>query len=228
MKRKFNVLFLEYTYFDRGEHCITVIVKHDRQRIIVGRIFKEFNNQTKKYEYYSTDALGNRVFVDYKELNKIKKQFRKHSETMAMALQAMPKQTKQAGAMPFHHKAKRAKEVKDIREKKTNKEKTKEVLKSKISEKRTLNQMERVQDSKNTEKYKDAELKMGKDDTTEKMKSKSSLSEEERGQLAEEGQLYEAEQRTEAVEIEKSAREIELDQIREDKEDREQEQEIDI
>ena len=157
MKRKFNVLFLEYTYFDRGEHCITVIVKNDRQRIIVGRIFKEFNDQTKKYEYYSTDALGNRVFVDHKELHAIKKQFKEHGETMAMALQAIPKQGKQAGAMPFHHKAKRANEVKNIRAKKNEKEKTKEVLKSKISEKRTLNQMERVQDSKNTEKFKDAE-----------------------------------------------------------------------
>jgi hypothetical protein len=157
MKTKAKLLFIEYGSYNKAQHFITVVVIMNHQRIIIGRIFKEFNNQTKKYEYYSTDALGNRVFADYKELHAIKKQFKEHHETLAMALQTMPKQTKQVGAIPFHHKAKRANEVKNIREKKTDKEKTKEVLKNKISEKRTLDQMERVQDSKNTEKYKDVE-----------------------------------------------------------------------
>ena len=215
--KKGKTVFVEYSTANKGQHFITVVQNVDHKRIIIGRIYREYNSETKQTTYRATDFAGNQVFVDHKELYVLKKQFVEHGDTLAMTAQTMQSQTRQTGRMPFSQKEERKTEVKNLREKKPAKEKTKEVLKDDIREKRAINQMERVQDSKNTEKYKDAEH------NKEVNHSKENVSTNETAESNSEEQIQEKQEQDIA-----SERMDELEDIRDGKDDLEQEQEIDM
>jgi hypothetical protein len=215
--KKGKTVFVEYSTANKAQHFITVVQNIDHKRIIIGRIFREYNSETKQTSYHATDFAGNQVFADYKELYAIKKQFVEHGESLAMAVPLAIKQSKQVGKMPFSQKDERKNEVKNIREKKPTKEKTKEIPKNNIMEKRTLDQMERVQDSKNTEKYKNTEP--NKDVNN----SKENVSSNETAESNSEEQIQEKQEQDIA-----SERMDELEDIRDGKDDLEQEQEIEM
>lgn len=63
--------YLEYSESDLGQHFITVI----RGKIVLGRIYREFDGTTKKYKYSAKDAAGYPIFADEKTLSGIKKRF---------------------------------------------------------------------------------------------------------------------------------------------------------
>jgi hypothetical protein len=215
--KKSKTVFIEYSTAEKGQHFMTVVENVDHKRVIIGRIFREYNSETKQTKYLATDFAGNQVFADTNELYALKKKFVEHGETLAMAVPVALKQSKQVGKIPFSQKDERKTEVKNIREKKPTKEKTKEVPKNNIREKRALEQMERVQDSKNTVKFKDIEH--NKDENI----SKGNMTSQESAETNSDNQIQ-----GDPIENEKSEREQELEQIREGNDDKEQEQEMEI
>jgi len=208
--KKSKTVFIEYSSSAKGQHFITVMQNTDGQRQIIGRIFREYDEENKKPRYRAEDWAGNAVFVDIKELPELKKKFIEHGKNLAMIIPKNPvrQMHKDREGYPFSKNNQRGKEIKQIREKKTTKDKSKEVLKT------NPDQKEKEQDSKNPTKYKDTEQGREvapKENVQEPAESNSEKSIQE-----------------EPEDIRTSEREAELDQIRDDGEDREQEMEIDM
>ncbi len=205
--KKGKTVFIEYSTANKGQHFMTVVQNLNHDRIIIGRIYREYDSETKKYNYMATDFDGNKVFADYKDLYAIKKQFVEHGQSLAQMVPNPRAYAKQNKPFEFSQKAERKNELKNIREKKTEKDKTKEVAKQNPNEKTSPNQKEKEEDLKNTEKYKDNEQGKGEPDKEQAIQEEPDNNEPDN---------------------EKSDREIELAEIREDSEDREQEQEMEL
>lgn len=206
-----KTVFIEYSSANKGQHFMTVVQNVDHKRIIIGRIFREYDNETKKSKYRATDFAGNQVFVDYKDLYAIKKQFIEHGQNLAQNVQLNANHVKQLGKIVSSQKAERSNELKNIREKKSTKEKTKEVSKTNPKAQTNPDRKEKEQDANNPVKYKDNEQ-----GTKDNERNPETTEPESEKQMQEE---------TGNIEI--SEREAELNQIREDNEDREQEMDID-
>jgi hypothetical protein len=215
--KKGKTVFVEYSSANKGQHFMTVIQKADHERIIIGRIFREYDSETKKSTYRATDFAGNQVFAGYKDLYAIKKQFIVHGQTLAQNVPVNVNHAKSQEKMIIIPKTKRINELKNIRGIKTTKEKTKEVPKPNPKAKINPDQKEKEQDIKNTEKYKDTE--QSKDGN----KSKENIPVQETAESNSEKEIHE-----EPEDIKTSEREAELDQIRDEDEDLEQEQEMDL
>lgn len=154
---KGKTVFVEYSTAEKGQHFMTVVQNKDHHRIIIGRIYREYDKETKKYKYYATDYANNQVFADYKDLYAIKKQFIEHGDSLAMTVPVNPNRLKPTERMVLSQKPERANELKGIREKKSTKEKTKDAARTNPDDKTNENQKEKEQDEKNTEKYKDTD-----------------------------------------------------------------------
>lgn len=151
--KKGKTVFVEYSTADKGQHFITVVQNQNHQRIIIGRIYREFDKENKKYKFYATDFANNQVFADYKDLYAIKKQFIEHGESLAMSAPVNPNRSREAGGLISSPKVERSNELKDVRDRKSSKEKTKEVSKQNPNTRTNEDQKEKEQDEKNTEKY---------------------------------------------------------------------------
>jgi len=207
--KKGKTVFIEYSTNAPKQHFITVVQSVDHKRITIGRIFREYVKEAKKTNYYAVDHEGNRVFMDFKGLYEIKQQFKEHGERMAMSVPAKMTKERQAEILKLSiKKDERKNEIKNLREKKTEKVKTKD--NQKHSSKKELEQMEKVQDDKNPEKH--IETEQNKEGVFTENIEESNFEE----------QIFEE------PENEFSQREAELDNIREDNEDREQELEMDM
>jgi hypothetical protein len=232
-----NSKFTEYNNTRGGRYFIKAERKDHGQWVTIGYIFRSYNNETKKTTYRATDFGGNQVFVDYKDLSAIKKQFIEHGQTLAQSVPVNVNKEKLQEKIMIVPKAERNNELKNIREKKASKEKTKKISKENSKVKKSPDQKEKEQDVKNTEKYKDAGHSKDGNNSKENMPDKNILSEEGQGKntssdksledYVAEGR-YEEFVKLEEEAIAESAREFELDQLRKDNDDREQEQEMDI
>ena len=207
--KKGKTVFIEYSTNEPKQHFITVVQTADHKRITIGRIFREYDQEAKKTNYYAVDHEGNRVFMDFKGLYEIKQQFKEHGERMAMSVPAKMTKERQAEILKLSiKKDERKNEIKNLREMKTEKVKAKD--NQKHSSKKELEQMEKVQDDKNPEKH------------IENEKNKEGVFSENIEESNFEEQIFEE------PENEFSQREAELDNIRGDNEDREQDLEMDI
>ena len=223
-----NSKFTEYNNTRGGRYFIKAERKDHGQWVTIEYIFRSYNNETKKSTYRATDFAGNQVFVDYKDLSAIKKQLIEHGQTLAQSVPVNVNKEKLQEKIMIVPKAERNNELKNIREKKASKEKTKKISKENSKVKKSPDQKEKEQDAKNTEKYRDQPTEKSQiNKGLEEIEGKKNLSEKEIDEFALICRLYEEELRIEAVAIEEAAREIELDQLREDNEDREQDIEID-
>jgi len=217
--QKSKTVFIEYSSSEPGQHFMTVVQTQDHKRIIIGRIYRQYDKETKKPKYYAKDFEGNQVFANITDLYALKKGFIEHGKNLAdMSKMAQLKKMKQP-EKPVNslQKAERASAVKNIREKKFTKDKTKNVTQNKPNEKAQNTRIEKEQDAKNTEKYKDVE--QGK----EQNNLKGNVPEQETAESNSEKPIQE-----EPMDTEKSSREAELESIREQGGEREQEQELEI
>lgn len=155
--KKSKTVFVEYSTADKDQHFMTVVQNKDHHRIIIGRIYKEYNKENKKYEYYATDFANNQVFTDYKDLYAIKKQFIEHGDSLAYAVPVNPNRSRQSERLISPQRDERTTDLKGIRDKKSSKEQSKEVSKQNPEAKITEDQKEKVQDERNTERYADTE-----------------------------------------------------------------------
>lgn len=205
-----KTVFVEYSTANKGQHFMTIVQTMDHRRIIIGRIYRDYDKETKKTNYIATDFDGNKVFVDEKDLYAIKKKFIEHGQNLAQMIPNPGAYAKQNKPFVFTQKAERNNELKNVREKKSEKEKTKEVSKQNPNAKTNENQKEKEKDLKNTEKYKDTEK------SKEVNNSKENSQEQETAESNSEAQVQEV------PDIE-SERMEELDDLREQGEDLEQE-----
>ncbi|RPH33012.1 MAG: hypothetical protein EHM93_06780 [Bacteroidales bacterium] len=155
--KKGKTVFVEYSTADKGQHFMTVVQNKDHHRIIIGRIYKEYDKENKKYEYFATDFANNQVFADYKDLHAIKKQFIEHGDNLAYAVPVNPNRPRHSERLISPQRDERATDLKGIRDKKSSKEKAKEVPRQNPDTKINEDQKEKEQDLKNTEKYTDTE-----------------------------------------------------------------------
>ena len=191
-----KTVFIEYSSFIRGQHFMTVVQTQDHQRIIIGRMYKEYDQQNKKMMYRATDFAGNPVFEDAKELSEIKRKFIECGPTMALTVPAMLKPRKEKEGLPPIQKQERKEEVKNIRSKKSEKEKTKEHGKTQLMHK----EMEH-------------ELKNEKTETTSKDGQQHSTDPIEKNSNRDETEVQ-------------NSREDELDQIREQNQERDDDMDL--
>ena len=154
---KGKTVFVEYSTADKGQHFMTVVQNKDHHRIIIGRIYREYDKENKKYTYYAADFANNQVFADYKDLYAIKKQFIEHGDSLAYAVPVNPNRTRQSERLIPSQKDERTTDLKGIRDKKSSKEKTKDVAKTNPDAKTNEDQKEKEQDLRNTKEYTNTE-----------------------------------------------------------------------
>ncbi len=155
--KKGKTVFVEYSTADKGQHFMTVVQNKDHHRIIIGRIYREYDKENKKYKFYAADYANNQVFADYKDLYAIKKQFIEHGDSLAYAVPVNPNRSRQSERLISSQKNERTSDLKGIRDKKSSKEKTKEASKTNPDAKTNEDQKEKVQDERNAERYTDSE-----------------------------------------------------------------------
>jgi hypothetical protein len=213
MNTKWKTVFVEYSSYKPGQHFITVIETLNHKRIIVGRIYREYDKGTGKSKYIAQDFAGNQIFADTNELSAIKKKFIEYGESLAMSVPVIPHKTKQTGIAKGKQILSRKEIINIIRERKSEKSKKREVSKTNTLAKAINDQKEKEQDLKNPEKYKDPEqTKEGVNPQDKDLETSVSNSEKPE----------------QTVENEKSERDIELEQIRDTDNDKDQEQDIEM
>ena len=219
-----KTVFIEYSSAEKGQHFMTVVQTQDHKRIIIGRIYREYDNEKKKTQYRATDFQGNQVFVDYKDIYTLKKKFIEYGQSLAMAIPSIPKPSRLKGVLSHPHSAKRINELKTIREKNP----TKAISKTNSNVK-TNDIKEKELDSKNPERYKEIEKARGKN-TEEHLKEniEPEVEKPNREELIETEMSNNETQNDTVQDIDISEREAELDQIREENEERDQDMDRDL
>ena len=216
-----KTVFIEYSSARKGQHFMTVVQTVDHERIIIGRIFREYNPEIKKTYYKAYDFNGDQIFGNGFDISELKNKFKKSGKFMADFVLATRRVARQENIrLPNNQKATRINDIKSIRDKKTDKEKgkTKVPEKEKLNEKAKLNQMEKEQDVKNAKQYKDLAHLIEGDKAYERPQENDKA----------ESNPENTDQEDQSLEGEMSEREMELEQIRDDNEDREQDQDVEI
>lgn len=205
--KKSKTVFIEYSSYNKGQHFMTVVQTQDHKRIIIGRVYKEYDKENKKTKYYATDFEGNQVFKDTTELYVLKQKFIEYGPSMAIVIPSMPGKSKQSSGLVIPQKAERKLDLEKIRDKRSSKEKTKDV--------KNNDQNGKEQDSKKSERFKDFDQKPEENNPKENIPENTVPD-------------TEMSTREETIDDQTSERENEIEQIRDDNEDREQDLEIDM
>jgi hypothetical protein len=216
-----KTVFIEYSSARKGQHFMTIVQTMNHERVIVGRIYRDYNPETKKTYYRAYDFAGNQVFVNCFDISELKDRFKKSGKFLAEVSLATRKQARHVNLkIPNDQKVSRINDINSIRDKKTGKEKekTKDQQKDKDSEKTILNQMEKEQDAKNPTQYKDLANIIDEETENDRSHENSESSSNHEDSYQED----------QALEEEKSERETELEEIRADNEDKDQDREIDL
>jgi hypothetical protein len=213
-----KTVFIEYSSARKGQHFMTVVQTVNHERIIIGRIFREYNPEIKKTYYKAYDFQGNRIFGDSLDISELKNKFKKSGKFLSdMVIGIRRANLKVNLKRQVNQNPARVNDIKSIRDKKNGRDKgkTKDPEKEKVSERTKLNQMEKEQDEKNHVQYKD----LGNVIDREQENNKSHEVPESTSNPESTNQT---DQEDESQETEKSDREMELEEIRADNDDREQ------
>lgn len=163
--------FIEYPQASAGQYSIKieqkVVDKSDEQAVkkwlAIGYISKSFNKEENKYIYTATDSAGNPIFQDIKELHVLKQEFRNNGKQLAQNAQIVHlAKINQLNKTETKGIPQRNSDIKKLRETKDEKFKKQEVLKQEQKAKYT--KIENEMDTKNTQKNKD-----NKQDNSEKI-----------------------------------------------------------
>ena len=125
----------------------------------IGYISKRYSKEENRNIFSATDAMGNPVFSDTKELHVLKQQFKNNGKQLAEAAQMVEKnrinQALRNQKTQTHQSVQRSTDLKNLRDKNKDKLKRKEIQQGqKVKNLRT----ERELDAKNEEKHKEVEL----------------------------------------------------------------------
>lgn len=88
-----RMMFLEYDYFRKGQHFISVLVKTPETKLpkVVARIFREFNPELKKTIYTAKNSLGENLFSPTENLYLLKKDLKENVQQLAQEVSAAEK-----------------------------------------------------------------------------------------------------------------------------------------
>lgn len=212
MEKNFNLMFLEYGTAKPGQHFMTVIARENYEKIIIGRIYREYDYETKKAKYKAVDFNGDQIFGDGLDLVAIKDKFKKHGKFLADGIIMTRQNAKLNEKQQSSSKVERSDAVKKIRQK-SSQTKTKEVVKPIPNEKPNPE----LKDNVKSDRSKDLE------NIREHNTSEENVQEKEGP--APDSQVQDKRNLEQNDEV--SEREAELDDIREQNEDREQDMELD-
>jgi nicotinamide mononucleotide adenylyltransferase len=219
METKEKTVFIEYSTNKPEQHFMTIVQTKDHQRIIIGRVFREYNAETKKTIYHATDYEGNKIFADIHDLSALKKKFIEHGQSLANTVPNPRAYARQNKPFVFSQKPERVNAIKELRDQKTEKTKSQEVSKLKPNEKakeiQKENQKELSEDSKNVEQYKD--VASNRTDTVSKENVPESIESDSEQPIQSEQDIDITSERME-----------ELEELRDQDNDREQDLEIDM
>jgi hypothetical protein len=144
-----KTVFIEYSNYSAGQHYMTIIQNENNKRIIIGRIYRNYDKENHKYTYNAKDFDGNTIFSDTKELHVLKSKFKEHGPILAMnAMQVYHHHRQPEKTTPFNSKH-RKNELDDLRKTPANKSKTKENLTPKEDRKTALKRIENQKDAEN-------------------------------------------------------------------------------
>jgi hypothetical protein len=125
--QKEKTVFIEYSSSEKGQHFMTVINIADGKRKIVGRVYRVYDKENKKTNYIATDWAGNQIFFDTKDLPTLKKKFIKYGKNLSMTIPQHPMHEEKEEIEPYSEETEREEEIKQIRERNTEKEIEKEI-----------------------------------------------------------------------------------------------------
>ncbi len=121
-----NTRFIEYPQASRGQYSIKIEQKvqsksdeaNKSEWIAIGYITKSFNKEENHFNFCATDALGNPVFTDVKELHLLKKEFQNHGVNLAEKIRSaqIPK-VKKTNPEKQIHPTERKQEIHQLRDK---------------------------------------------------------------------------------------------------------------
>ena len=126
--QKSKTVFIEYSTAEKGQHFMTVMQNEQGKRQIIGRVFREYDKENKKMNYTAKDWAGNEIFADTKDLYAIKKKFTENGKLMAQKIPTWTTHKEEEEVVKhFPESEERTNEVKEIRERKTSKDKEQEI-----------------------------------------------------------------------------------------------------
>ncbi|MBI4931423.1 MAG: hypothetical protein HY841_11710 [Bacteroidetes bacterium] len=119
-----QVVFIEYSSAEKGQHFMTVMGKENGRRKIEARIFRAFDPAEKKMKYTAKDREDKEIFPSDFNLYALKKKFiDKAKEKARMITQSLSETPMTGGEEPEKDKVietmKRESEVQEIRNGKT-------------------------------------------------------------------------------------------------------------
>ena len=122
--KKEKTIFIEYSTSEIGQHFMTVMQYGNGQRKIIGRVYREYDKENNKIKYIATDHKGSPIFLDSVGLTELKKKFVEKGKDMAYAIPDNPNhQHLKDMDQPDSENLEREMELKQIREKKSEKDK---------------------------------------------------------------------------------------------------------
>lgn len=215
-----KTVFVEYSYARKGQHFMTVVQNLDLRRVIIGRIYRDYDPSTKRSTYRAYDYEGNQVFDPTASIEDLKTRFKKSGRYMAEGVIASRQVANQQHVrFPYEQPGIRIKDIKRIREiqMEKNKEKRKEVRNQRNAEKNQNKQIEKVLDEKNQTVKKDNPVKVEENPKQGEVEKREVNAEE-----------LKQEERNVQNESTQSEREMEIEAIRGNQEERDQDREIEM
>ena len=106
---------------------MTAIQITEGKRKITGRVYRVYDKENKKTNYIATDWAGNQIFTDTKDLSTIKKKFIESGKYLALPVPEHPMQKEQEEIETYSENEERETEIKQIRERNTEKERGNEI-----------------------------------------------------------------------------------------------------
>jgi len=213
-----KTVFIEYSSSRPGQHFMTVIQTMNHQRVIIGRIYRDFDQANKKTIYKAYDFNGDQIFPNGIDLNDLKSRFKRSGKMLAEMVMTHQQGRQVKSLAQGDSNSTRKQEIKTIRDSKTDKgkEKVKDQRKPKEHEKADLTRMEKEQDEKN-QVHSQGHLR-----DIDKAANPSSEKEDYTGM----GKNAGAENQPDQAEIDE--REMEIEDIRSERDDLEQDHDIDL
>jgi hypothetical protein len=123
-----KTVFIEYSTSRKGQHFMTIVQVYNGKRVIIGRMFRTYDEGEKKTIYRATDWAGTPIFTDIKDLSTLKKKYIECGVQLAQIVPNIPTHKEHDDAYSYpeskgkktkEKKSSREKEIKDVRQKNT-------------------------------------------------------------------------------------------------------------